>query len=227
MGPSGPPPPREYGGYAPRSPVIDDMADYDRRSGFEDSDRGWVAGPPRGGGRGSGRFEYGEPRGGGYFGGRGRGGGGGFEYDEPRGRGGPRGGGRGGFEYGMPRDGGGRGRRGRGGRGMQVSSDEEAANAAVHKLFYGEAHQGAEQPMWRYIDYEGAMQGPFPASSMEEWYHKGYLSDPTIRVCGTVSMSLKICMVSRWGGISVYAFPDYLRPGLLLFLLRLYTPILC
>lgn len=57
--------------------------------------------------------------------------------------------------------------------------------AAVHKLFTGEVQQGAEQPMWRYIDYEGIMQGPFPAASMEEWHEAKYLADPAIRVCGT------------------------------------------
>ena len=39
--------------------------------------------------------------------------------------------------------------------------------------------------MWRYSDYEGVMQGPFPAKSMEEWFGAGYLADTKIAVCGT------------------------------------------
>jgi hypothetical protein len=39
--------------------------------------------------------------------------------------------------------------------------------------------------MWRYIDYEGAIQGPFPAKSMIEWFQGGYLSDSAIMVGGT------------------------------------------
>lgn len=55
----------------------------------------------------------------------------------------------------------------------------------MHKLFSGDVDQGADQPMWRYIDYEGVTQGPFPAKSMIEWFQGGYLSDSTILVCGT------------------------------------------
>lgn len=39
--------------------------------------------------------------------------------------------------------------------------------------------------MWRYMDFEGAIQGPFPAKSMIEWFQAGYLSDSAIKVCGT------------------------------------------
>lgn len=39
--------------------------------------------------------------------------------------------------------------------------------------------------MWRYIDFKGNMQGPFPALSMEGWFAEGYLSDSTIPICGT------------------------------------------
>lgn len=106
------------------------------------------------------------------FGGRGRG------RDFP-GRGGGIDG-RGGF----PR--GGRGM-GRGGGGGRPTAEEQDVLEAVRKLFTGEVQQGAEQPMWRYIDYEGIMQGPFPAKSMEDWYNAGYLSDSSIRICGTVS----------------------------------------
>jgi len=117
------------------------------------------------GGRG-GRFDRGDGRG--YRGGRGE-----------RGRGGryaDRGGGRG--------DRGGRGRGGRGG-GRGPSNDDIAAAAAVSKLFTGEVSLGTDQPMWRYIDPQGNMQGPFPAQDMESWYSEGYLANPALRVCGT------------------------------------------
>jgi hypothetical protein len=35
------------------------------------------------------------------------------------------------------------------------------------------------------MDFEGAIQGPFPAKSMIEWFQAGYLSDSAIQVCGT------------------------------------------
>ena len=79
---------------------------------------------------------------------------------------------------------GGRGRGGRGGGRGGVGPDPDVFEAVV-KLFTGEVAQGAEQPMWRYIDYEGAIQGPFPAKSMIEWFQGGYLSDSAIQVCGT------------------------------------------
>lgn len=77
----------------------------------------------------------------------------------------------------------GRGGRG-GGRGRGSSTDPDLADA-VRKLFTGDVDQGAEQPMWRYIDYEGATQGPFPAKTMIEWFEGGYLTDSAILVCGT------------------------------------------
>jgi hypothetical protein len=88
-------------------------------------------------------------------------------------------------------DRGGRGGRGRGGRGGRGggrggggSSEADVLEAAV-KLFTGEVDLGTEQPMWRYMDFEGAIQGPFPAKSMIEWFQAGYLSDSAIQVCGT------------------------------------------
>lgn len=82
-------------------------------------------------------------------------------------------------------DRGGRGRRGgRGGRGRGSDVDPDVVEA-VHRLFTGNVEQGADQPMWRYIDFKGNMQGPFPAHSMEGWFAEGYLSDSTIPVCGT------------------------------------------
>jgi len=82
-------------------------------------------------------------------------------------------------------DRGGRGRRGgRSGRGRGSDVDPDVVEA-VHKLFTGNVEQGADQPMWRYIDFKGNMQGPFPARSMEGWFAEGYLSDSTIPVCGT------------------------------------------
>ena len=89
-----------------------------------------------------------------------------------RGRGSDRGGGRG------------RGRGGGRGRGRASSTDPDLADA-VCNLFTGEVDQGAEQPMWRYIDYEGATQGPFPAKTMIDWFEGGYLADSAIPVCGT------------------------------------------
>ena len=100
-----------------------------------------------------------------------------------RGRGGDRGG-----RGGRGQDRGGRsrgGRSGRGGRGRGGPSVDPDVADAVHKLFTGEVDQGAEQPMWRYIDYEGNTQGPFPAKSMIEWFEGGYLADSAIPVCGT------------------------------------------
>lgn len=75
--------------------------------------------------------------------------------------------------------------RGRGGRGPPPPQQDPDILAAVARLFTGETELGTEQPMWRYIDVEGAMQGPFPASSMLEWYREGYLGDSNLRVCGT------------------------------------------
>lgn len=84
-------------------------------------------------------------------------------------------------------DRGGRGGRrgGRGGRGRGGPPVDPDLAEAVHKLFSGDVGQGAEQPMWRYIDYEGSTQGPFPSKSMEDWFAGGYLTS-TILVCGTV-----------------------------------------
>ncbi|WPT18104.1 hypothetical protein PSENEW3_00006106 [Picochlorum sp. SENEW3] len=97
-----------------------------------------------------------------------------------------RGGGRGRNQRGNRTDRGrGRGRGGRGGRGRGGSTVDPDLAEAVHKLFSGDVDQGADQPMWRYIDYEGVTQGPFPAKSMIEWFQGGYLSDSTIPVCGT------------------------------------------
>lgn len=93
-------------------------------------------------------------------------------------RGDSRGRGRGGDRGGRSRGRGGRG------RGRGASTDPDLADA-VRKLFTGEVDQGAEQPMWRYIDYEGATQGPFPAKTMIDWFEGGYLADSAIPVCGT------------------------------------------
>lgn len=41
--------------------------------------------------------------------------------------------------------------------------------------------------MWRYIDLEGNVQGPFPASQMLNWYEKGHLNMTNLLICGTVS----------------------------------------
>ncbi|GAB4816161.1 hypothetical protein N2152v2_003207 [Parachlorella kessleri] len=108
-------------------------------------------------GRGRGRRGGREPRGGG---GRGEGRG--------RGRGGDRGGGA-----------------ARGGGGRGPPGPDPAVKEAVQRLFSAEAKLGTEQPMWRYIDPDGNMQGPFPASNMVEWHAAGYLHDMQLPVCGT------------------------------------------
>ena len=42
--------------------------------------------------------------------------------------------------------------------------------------------------MWRYIDLEGAVQGPFTANQMIGWYEKGHLVGKLdLQMCGTVS----------------------------------------
>ena len=145
----------------------------------------------RGGGRGGGgrysgtstsRDEFAVLGGGGGFEQqRGGGVGGGFGYEQPgRGRGGS---GRGGGERGR----GARGRGGRGGRGgaaAAAAGPDPEITAAASKLFTGEVSLGTEQPLWRYIDPQGSMQGPFPARDMESWYQEGYLADPALKVCG-------------------------------------------
>lgn len=92
---------------------------------------------------------------------------------------GRRGGRRGGSDRG--RGGGGGGGRGR----SNTAGPPPAVLEAVNRLFTGEVSQGADQPMWRYIDPEGNMQGPFPASSMLRWFEEGYLADPELLMCGT------------------------------------------
>jgi len=194
-GGSGAPPPPP-----PHSPAFEDVR-YARGGG-----RGSRGGGRGGGGRGRGEdfdFEYNKDHYYGYGRGGGRGrddrggrGGGGGRSDGRGYRGGlgrdERGGGRGGGRYadrgvGRGDRGGGRGRGGRGGgRGRGGPSDDDvAAAAAVSKLFTGEVSLGTEQPMWRYIDPQGNMQGPFPAQDMESWYSEGYLANPALRVCGT------------------------------------------
>jgi len=38
--------------------------------------------------------------------------------------------------------------------------------------------------MWRYIDYQGTVQGPFPAATMQQWYMSGDLPND-LPVCGS------------------------------------------
>ncbi|EIE22444.1 hypothetical protein COCSUDRAFT_66632 [Coccomyxa subellipsoidea C-169] len=111
---------------------------------------------------------------------------------EPAGRGGRRddqgfrgergrGGGRG--------DGYGRGGRGQGGaRAVAVGDTAEARlpfnYKIAQKLFSAEAELATDEPMWRYIDPSGTVQGPFPARNMLEWYRKGMLHDMGLQVCG-------------------------------------------
>ncbi|KAK9853359.1 hypothetical protein WJX84_009031 [Apatococcus fuscideae] len=56
--------------------------------------------------------------------------------------------------------------------------------AAAKKLFTAEAAMGSEEPVWRYIDPQGNMQGPFPADRMVQWYNAGFLLNPTLQMCG-------------------------------------------
>ena len=48
--------------------------------------------------------------------------------------------------------------------------------------------QGSDEPVWRYIDPQGIMQGPFPADKMVQWYNAGYLMNPALRMCGHVRL---------------------------------------
>ncbi|KAK9849367.1 hypothetical protein WJX84_006319 [Apatococcus fuscideae] len=52
------------------------------------------------------------------------------------------------------------------------------------RLFTAEAALGSDEPVWRYIDPQGIMQGPFPADKMVQWYNAGYLLNPALRMCG-------------------------------------------
>ncbi|KAK9809428.1 hypothetical protein WJX73_006254 [Symbiochloris irregularis] len=52
------------------------------------------------------------------------------------------------------------------------------------QLFTAGAKQGAEEPVWRYIDPAGNVQGPFPANHMTTWYCDGLLM-ASLPVCGT------------------------------------------
>ena len=45
--------------------------------------------------------------------------------------------------------------------------------------------QGAELPMWRYIDPAGACQGPFESMEMMKWFEGAFLKS-SLLICGTV-----------------------------------------
>lgn len=45
--------------------------------------------------------------------------------------------------------------------------------------------QGAELPMWRYIDPAGACQGPFESMEMMKWFEGSFLK-ASLLICGTV-----------------------------------------
>ncbi|KAK9915406.1 hypothetical protein WJX75_008743 [Coccomyxa subellipsoidea] len=97
-----------------------------------------------------------------------------------RGRGGGRGDG-----YGR---GGGRGQGAQQARAVAVGETTETrlpfSNKIAQKLFAAEAELATDEPMWRYIDPSGTVQGPFPARNMLEWYRKGMLHDMGLQVCG-------------------------------------------
>ena len=46
--------------------------------------------------------------------------------------------------------------------------------------------QGADEPVWRYIDPDGQVQGPFSAREMHTWYESNYLQ-MELPICGMVS----------------------------------------
>ena len=50
-------------------------------------------------------------------------------------------------------------------------------------LFTGGARLATDEPVWRYRDPAGVVQGPFPARSMLDWYARGYLA-PRLPVAG-------------------------------------------
>eukprot|EP00873_Tetraselmis_striata_P003068 jgi/Tetstr1/423332/TSEL_014030.t1 len=78
----------------------------------------------------------------------------------------------------------GRGRRGGGrGRGGGGGAPPQLQRISV-SLFESGATLGSEAPMWRYIDLEGNIQGPFPAKDMQVWFAGGFLQ-PDLLVCGT------------------------------------------
>ena len=58
-------------------------------------------------------------------------------------------------------------------------------------MISGTAMQGAEEPVWRYIDLKGEVQGPFPSSQMLGWFTRGYLDTLELPICGTVSIYIQ------------------------------------
>ncbi|CAL8468583.1 g8123 [Coccomyxa elongata] len=116
--------------------------------------------------------------------------------DELGGRGGRRDGGStpGNQEFRGRGRGGGRGEgSGRGGRAVPVQAAAVAVGTETRlpfsakiaqKLFTAEAELATDEPVWRYIDPSGTVQGPFPAKNMLEWYRKGMLHDMGLKVCG-------------------------------------------
>ena len=46
--------------------------------------------------------------------------------------------------------------------------------------------QGTEAPMWRYIDPDGQVQGPFNSNEMHTWFESNYLQ-MELPICGMVS----------------------------------------
>lgn len=106
--------------------------------------------------------------------------------DGASGRGGIRGGndsgrGRGGRQQeGRNRRGGGRGSR----TATQAGPRAALAPGLARSLFTSDASQATDQPLWRYIDLSGQIQGPFTASNMVDWYTRGYLADPHLLIVG-------------------------------------------
>jgi len=51
-------------------------------------------------------------------------------------------------------------------------SQQEQADAAAKAAFAG--------VMWFYVDFQGELQGPWPSSTMREWFTQGYLPSSTL-----------------------------------------------
>ncbi|KAK9820380.1 hypothetical protein WJX72_009667 [[Myrmecia] bisecta] len=69
-------------------------------------------------------------------------------------------------------------------RAVPPAPQEVPLKLEARKLFTGE-EQGSDEPLWRYRDPAGTIQGPFPAKAMIQWYNAGLLP-ATLPCCGTV-----------------------------------------
>lgn len=89
--------------------------------------------------------------------------------------------------------GGGRGGRG-GGRGGRGGNDQQQGGRGHKKLFKPvpvarrlftcNAGLATEQPLWRYLDQNDQVQGPFTSAEMLKWYISNALGGPDLRLIG-------------------------------------------